>query len=181
MAMHLEHTRSNRSAFRAPWPGYLGNVRRGVRAGRGSRDKQEERCRTTTLGTETPSCRPKSDPGPRVFDRFATVVAGRVSQAWFFTVCALIVVLWAPTIWLTDLDTWQLIINTVTTVITFLLVALLQNTQRRSDAAVQQKLNALADGLADLMEAAAADNPRLVQDRRELLEAVGLEQREGAG
>ncbi|MFJ1458329.1 low affinity iron permease family protein [Nocardia wallacei] len=115
-----------------------------------------------------------------VFDRFATVVADRVSQAWFFTACALIVVLWAPTILLTDLDTWQLIINTVTTVITFLLVALLQNTQRRADAAVQQKLNAIADGLADLMQAVGTDNPELQQDRRELLAAVGLENREGA-
>ncbi|MBF6171585.1 low affinity iron permease family protein [Nocardia blacklockiae] len=115
-----------------------------------------------------------------VFDRFATVVADRVSQAWFFTTCVLIVVLWAPTVVVTDIDTWQLIINTVTTVITFLLVALLQNTQRRSDAAVQQKLNALADGLADLMQAAEADNAKLRDDRRELLAAVGLEHREGA-
>jgi len=58
---------------------------------------------------------------------------------------------------LPDVDTWQLIINTITTIVTFLLVALLQNTQKRADEAVQHKLNAVADGLADLMEALAEE------------------------
>lgn len=60
---------------------------------------------------------------------------------------------------LPDVDTWQLIINTITTIVTFLLVALLQNTQKRADEAVQHKLNAVADGLADLMEALAEEHP----------------------
>jgi len=60
---------------------------------------------------------------------------------------------------LPDVDTWQLIINTITTIATFLLVALLQNTQKRADEAVQHKLNAVADGLADLMEALAEEHP----------------------
>lgn len=51
---------------------------------------------------------------------------------------------------LLNIDTWHLIINTATTIVTFLLVALLQNTQKRADDALQQKLNALADALADL-------------------------------
>ena len=62
---------------------------------------------------------------------------------------------------LPDVDTWQLIINTVTTTVTFLLVALLQNTQKRADEAVQHKLNAVADGLADLMEALSEEHPPL--------------------
>jgi len=60
---------------------------------------------------------------------------------------------------LPDVDTWQLIINTITTIVTFLLVALLQNPQKRADEAVQHKLNAVADGLADLMEALAEEHP----------------------
>ena len=60
---------------------------------------------------------------------------------------------------LPDVDTWQLIINTITTIVTFLLMALLQNTQKRADEAVQHKLNAVADGLADLMEALAEEHP----------------------
>ncbi|KAA0111504.1 hypothetical protein CIW51_28030 [Mycolicibacterium sp. P9-22] len=111
------------------------------------------------------------------FDRFATAVAARVSQAWFFVACVVIVVIWAPTFVLLDLDTWQLIINTLTTIITFLLVALLQNTQTRADDAVQQKLNAIADALADLMR----NDPRLAEDRDELIAAVGLEDRESSG
>ncbi len=108
-----------------------------------------------------------------LFDRFASAAAERVSHAWFFVLCVLLVVVWAPSLVFLDLDTWQLIINTITTIITFLLVALLQNTQNRSDAAIQQKLNAVADALADLM----ALEPRLESDRRELLDAVGLEDR----
>ena len=74
------------------------------------------------------------------------------SRASFFAFCVLLVVVWAPRFSCSrDIDTWQLIINTATTIITFLMVALLQNSQTRSDQAVQHKLNAIADGLADLM------------------------------
>jgi low affinity Fe/Cu permease len=117
-----------------------------------------------------------------VFDRFAGVSAKVVGRAAFFTFCVALVVVWAPTILLIrDIDTWQLIINTVTTIITFLMVALLQNSQTRSDQAVQHKLNAIADALADFMQY-RADEERteadLKQDVVELRDAVGLEQRE---
>ncbi|WP_344880896.1 low affinity iron permease family protein [Allokutzneria multivorans] len=116
---------------------------------------------------------------PSVFDRFATHASEFVSRAWFFVMCVLLVVIWAPSYFLLEsADTWQLIINTMTTIVTFLLVALLQNTQKRSDDALQQKLNALADGLSDIMGHLAKDNPDLEHDRKELREAVGLEDRE---
>jgi low affinity Fe/Cu permease len=114
------------------------------------------------------------------FDRFASAIARFASRAWFFTACLLMIVIWAPTIVFLTFDTWQLIINTATTIVTFLLVALLQNTQTRADAAVQQKLNAIADALSDLMGHFGQDNPRLQEDLRELRAAVGLEQRESA-
>jgi low affinity iron permease len=79
-----------------------------------------------------------------------------------------------------DIDTWRLIINTVTTIVTFLLVALLQNTQKRADEAVQHKLNAVADGLADLMEALSEEHPPLRVGSTELCHAVGLEERESS-
>ncbi|WP_280492209.1 low affinity iron permease family protein [Nocardia asiatica] len=117
-----------------------------------------------------------------VFDRFATAASAVASKAGFFVFCVILVLVWAPTIFLLpSVDTWQLVINTATTIITFLLVALLQNTQSRSDAAVQQKLNALADGLADLMGEMSSAHPDLRRHRRELAEAVGLEDRESAG
>lgn len=116
-----------------------------------------------------------------VFDRFASRVDVIVSRAWFFLFCVLLVVLWAPSFLLFgSIDTWQLIINTLTTIITFLLVALLQNTQKRADEAVQHKLNALADGLSDLMARFAEDHPELREDAAELRAAVGLEGRESA-
>ena len=116
-----------------------------------------------------------------VFDRFATRSSQWVSRASFFTFCVLIVVLWLPTILvLPSVDTWQLVINTVTSILTFLLVALLQNTQSRSDRATQQKLNAIADGLWDLMGEMGKEHPALAHHRRELAAAVGLEHRESS-
>lgn len=116
-----------------------------------------------------------------VFDRFATHASNFVSRAWFFVVCVLLVVIWAPSfLVLPDIDTWQLIINTITTIVTFLLVALLQNTQKRADDAVQHKLNAIAEGLSAMMERMARDHPDLRDDRDELRQAVGLEDRESA-
>jgi low affinity Fe/Cu permease len=109
------------------------------------------------------------------FDRFATGANAVVSRAWFFSACALLVLVWAPT-WplFSSADTWQLVINTTTTIVTFLLVALLQNTATRNDQATQRKLNAIAEGLADLLE----EHEGTEQDVRELRAAVGLELRE---
>jgi len=104
------------------------------------------------------------------------------SRAYFFAACVLLVLIWAPTYFLFgSVDTWQLIINTATTIITFLMVALLQNSQTRADQAVQHKLNAIADALADLMEHLDEGTERrdLMRDRAELHDAVGLESREG--
>jgi hypothetical protein len=82
------------------------------------------------------------------FDRFAGRCSAFVSRAPFFTFCVLVVLLWAPTYFLLgNFDTYQLIINPPTTIITFfLLVALLQNTHKRNEQALQHKLNAVADG-----------------------------------
>ena len=124
-----------------------------------------------------------SDVSTRIgfFDRFAGHASLIASRASFFAACVLLVLIWAPTILvLRDVDTWQLIINTATTIITFLMVALLQNSQTRSDQAVQHKLNAIARGLSDLMaHMAEGDEERdLAKDKEELRKAVGLEERE---
>jgi low affinity Fe/Cu permease len=117
-----------------------------------------------------------------VFDRFAGRASRIASRAPFFAFCVLLVIVWAPTIFaLRNVDTWQLIINTVTTIVTFLLVALLQNTQYRTDAATQHKLNAIAEGLANLMEhSAGEDDEDLLGDISELKQAIGLENRESS-
>ena len=114
------------------------------------------------------------------FDRFAGYAAQFASRAWFFAFCVLLIVVWAPSFFIIGkVDTWQLIINTATTIITFLMVALLQNSQTRSDQAVQHKLNAIAKGLADAMAFLADhDDEGLREDIEELRDAVGLEQHE---
>jgi hypothetical protein len=115
------------------------------------------------------------------FDMFAGWSSKIASRAAFFTFCVLLVVVWAPTYFLLgDVNTWQLIINTITTIVTFLMVALLQNSQTRSDQAVQHKLNAIADGLADLMAfiGTGGEGRDLEQDLVELRAAVGLESHE---
>jgi len=115
------------------------------------------------------------------FDRFAGVASLLVGRAAFFAFCVLLIAVWAPTILvLRDVDTWQLIINTATTIVTFLMVALLQNSQTRNDQAVHHKLNAIADGLSDLMVQLERGLPDrdLAQDVRELRAAIGLEEHE---
>jgi len=117
------------------------------------------------------------------FDRFATRAAAVVSRAWFFAACLLLVLVWAPSIAvIRNIDTWQLIINTATTIVTFLLVALLQNTQTRNDEATQDKLNALAEGMSVLMSQIADlhDRRELHDAVTELRDAVGLEATESA-
>jgi low affinity Fe/Cu permease len=112
------------------------------------------------------------------FDRFAGHASDVASRAPFFAGCVLLILVWAPTVALLSFDTWQLLINTATTIVTFLLVALLQNSQTRNDQATQHKLNAIADALADLMAHSSAQGNGLREDIRELRSAVGLEDRE---
>jgi hypothetical protein len=124
-----------------------------------------------------------SDVSQRIgfFDRMAGIASMVSSRAAYFAFCVLLVLLWAPSYFVIGkVDTWQLIINTATTIITFLMVALLQNSSTRSDQAIQHKLNALADGLADLMAHLLADGKHtdLENDMRELRAAVGLETHE---
>ncbi len=109
------------------------------------------------------------------FDRFAQFAATIASRAIFFSFCVLVILLWFPTIFLMKFDTSQLLINTTTTIITFLMVALLQNSQSRSEQAVHHKLNAIADSLADHMLNPKGDMKKAEQDVRELRKAVGLE------
>ncbi len=125
----------------------------------------------------------RSSPARRhltIFDRFAEAASEFASHAAFFIGCTLIVALWLPSYFVfRSLNTWQLVINTLTTIITFLLVALLQNSQRRSERAIQQKLDALADGLADLMTftgGRGAGGGDLGRDVEKLRTAVGIEQ-----
>jgi low affinity Fe/Cu permease len=75
-----------------------------------------------------------------------------------------------------SVDTWQLVINTLTSVLAFLLIALLQNSERRYDAALHKKIDGIAAGLADLLEHTDNhDNARLRRQVDELRASVKLE------
>lgn len=78
------------------------------------------------------------------FSRIANKVAYASGLPLTFAACCLIVLIWAvsgPMFGFSD--TWQLVINTGTTIITFLMVFLIQNTQNRDSAAIQAKLDEL--------------------------------------
>ena len=78
------------------------------------------------------------------FTKIANAVAHAAGMPATFIACCLIIVLWAASGPLFGFsDTWQLIINTGTTIITFLMVFLIQNTQNRDGAAIQAKLDEL--------------------------------------
>lgn len=79
-----------------------------------------------------------------VFKRFASATADITGHAGTFTGAIFIILIWAlsgPMFGFSD--TWQLVINTGTTIITFLMVFLIQNTQNRDTRAMQIKLDEL--------------------------------------
>ena len=88
----------------------------------------------------------------RAFTHFANMVSRLTGRAWTFMLCILFVLVWAATGPAFGFsDTWQLVINTSTTIITFLMVFLIQNTQNRDNAALQAKLD-------ELIRISAAEN-----------------------
>jgi low affinity Fe/Cu permease len=86
----------------------------------------------------------------RLFTRIATLIAGAAGRPLAFLLALGTVVVWAVTGPLFHFsDTWQLVINTGTTIITFLMVFLIQNSQNRDGAAIQAKLDELLRALSD--------------------------------
>jgi len=85
----------------------------------------------------------------RFFTRIATAVSFAVGQPWAFIVASLSIVLWSLSGPLFGFsDTWQLVVNTSTTIITFLMVFIIQNSQNRDAAAMQAKLDELIRAVA---------------------------------
>jgi low affinity Fe/Cu permease len=88
----------------------------------------------------------------KVFTKFSTAVAKASGRPVTFALAVGVIVVWglAGPIYGYS-DTWQLVINTGTTIVTFLMVFLIQNTQNRDGAAIQTKLD-------ELIRASAAQN-----------------------
>ena len=80
----------------------------------------------------------------RFFNWFATKTSMAAGQPFTFVTAVAIILVWAITGPMFHYsDTWQLIINTGTTIVTFLMVFLIQNSQNRDGAAMQAKLDEL--------------------------------------
>jgi low affinity Fe/Cu permease len=83
-----------------------------------------------------------------MFDRLFTAIASRIAgfagQPVAFVSAVLLIVVWGATGPIFGFsDTWQLVVNTATTIVTFLMVFLIQNSQNRDAAAMQAKLDEL--------------------------------------
>jgi low affinity Fe/Cu permease len=112
----------------------------------------------------------------RFFHRFAQGAATVMGSHWAFAAAAAGCLVWAATGPAFHYsNTWQLVINTATTVMTFLAVFLIQNTQNRSDIAVQLKLDELLravetarTGLIDLEDSTDEEIEKLRREFKSL-------------
>jgi low affinity Fe/Cu permease len=83
------------------------------------------------------------------FGRFATTASLWLGSKWAFVAAGLIIITWGVTGPLFHYsDTWQLVINTGTTIVTFLMVFLIQNTQNRDARAINLKLDELIHAIS---------------------------------
>jgi low affinity Fe/Cu permease len=79
-----------------------------------------------------------------LFRKFAHTMSEAVGTPWAFILAIVVIVAWAVTgNFFNYSDTWQLVINTGTTIVTFLMVFLIQNTQNRDSKAIHLKLDEL--------------------------------------
>lgn len=84
-----------------------------------------------------------------VFDDFAAVAGTLVSKGLFFVLAAALMLTGVVSlVFARDVENWPRLLTTATTIVTFVLVALLHNTHSRATYAMQVKLNALADALS---------------------------------
>ncbi|MDQ1559263.1 MAG: hypothetical protein QOD32_2323 [Pyrinomonadaceae bacterium] len=121
------------------------------------------------------------------FTRFAKLTARVTGRPSTFAVAVAIIIGWAMTGPLFGYsDTWQLVINTGTTIVTFLMVFLIQNTQNRDSEAMQVKLDELIRAvvgahnvLLDLEELEEKDLDRIRAGYEKLAERARQELRQG--
>ncbi len=113
------------------------------------------------------------------FRRFSHRTAELVGKPWSFILALAVIVVWATTGPIFHFsDTWQLVINTGTTIVTFLMVFLIQNTQNRDSKAIHLKLDELIrttrkarNNLVDLEDLSDEDLAKLEEEFRHFREA----------
>ncbi len=114
----------------------------------------------------------------RLFTRIATAIAHTAGQPLAFLLAVSVILVWVVTGPVFGFsDTWQLVINTGTTIVTFLMVFLIQNSQNRDAAAMQAKLDelirALADARAEFIGIEHLPDTEIEEIRTSLEEEVG--------
>jgi low affinity Fe/Cu permease len=122
-----------------------------------------------------------------IFSRFAKLAANAMGHPSAFGMALLLIIGWGltgPIFGFTD--TWQLVVNTGTTIITFLMVFLIQNTQNRDSSAIQLKLDELIratkgahNAILDLEELTQHDLEQFRRLYQKLAQAARKEVREG--
>jgi low affinity Fe/Cu permease len=106
-------------------------------------------------------------------------------KPWVFGAAVLIIVLWAATGPLFDFsDTWQLVINTGTTIITFLMVFIIQQTQNKDTQALELKLNEIVAAISGasnrLIDVESLTSAELAVLRRHYRELAQMAQKESS-
>jgi low affinity Fe/Cu permease len=109
-----------------------------------------------------------------VFTRFARWISAATGRPATFALAVLVILLWSLTGPLFGFsDTWQLVINTGTTIVTFLMVFLIQNTQNRDTEALQIKLDELIRAVKgarnEVLDLEEMDEEQLNEIRKEYL------------
>jgi low affinity Fe/Cu permease len=114
-----------------------------------------------------------------LFRTFAHSTSNAVGTPWAFLIAVAVIVIWAVSGPLFGYsDTWQLVINTGTTIVTFLMVFLIQNTQNRDAAALHLKLDELLRAVEGAREKKFVD---LEEKSEEVLQEVKKQLLEQAG
>jgi low affinity Fe/Cu permease len=108
-----------------------------------------------------------------IFTRFTSTVSSWLGRPWVFASALAVLVLWGATGPLLGFsDTWQLIINTGTTIVTFLMVFVIQNTQNRDNLAINIKQDAIMRKLkiteSDLIEAEDQSDTHLEKRKKSI-------------
>ena len=108
-----------------------------------------------------------------IFTKFTSATSTILGRPWIFSAALAVLLLWAisgPLLGFSD--TWQLIINTGTTIVTFLMVFIIQNTQNRDNLALNIKLDAIMAKHKitenDLIEAEDESDKKLEREKRRI-------------
>ena len=141
----------------------------------------------------TSAARPKSRIGVRL-ERWSRLVTEWTGSSWAFAIAVLVIAAWLITGPIFGFsDTWQLVINTGTTIVTFVMVFLIQRAQNKESKAVQLKLNeivaairgasnrlidveSLSESEIDVLRKHYAEMSRLAEEEGSLLESHSIDE-----